>query len=324
MLIAELAKHGSVYIDSKNVPKKFLHQLLSIPNVIDATKTYGISLKGFHFYRALHFIEQEKITHFVISPGPKGSNDYFNLRESIIIYIFKWLYRHNVRNYIIGSEFFGSTIWGKYMVKQLYKHSIVFLRNKKDCEKYTGSHYLPDLALSYKPQGTHIGHECWISLRLLHKENSLDYFQEIKPIVDYCSKHRIPIVLFYQVAVDKELNYNLYQQISAIYPNTKFRTQKLEYDTIPEYNNARYVVSNRLHVVLLAYLHGCIPLALLSKDSRISKIEKILQSLGLSELVLRSSDIEQQIDTIDKSDIFKQIPQFKIEIQSQISSIFNG
>ena len=84
------------------------------------------------------------------------------------------------------------------------------------------------------------------------------------------------------------------------------------HDTLPEkdlfnlYRNAELVVSNRLHVLIFAWIHGGVPLAMTSSHTN-PKVTSIFSDEGLSELIfdmedrLSSDDISRRLDRIRRS-----------------------
>ena len=74
-------------------------------------------------------------------------------------------------------------------------------------------------------------------------------------------------------------------------------------DALKRYSEVSYVISNRLHVLLLAWFAGATPIALISK-SKNQKIRGILNDLGLEKFIIEYD--ENNIFTNDPCKTFEQ------------------
>ena len=94
--------------------------------------------------------------------------------------------------------------------------------------------------------------------------------------------------------------------------NVLFKADCLKYNEIPYYNTAKYVLTNRLHVMILGMVHQAIPVLVLNDDLKTSKINRIISDNKLDVLIVNTSE---EIKGIDKnySDIFLNIEQIHLK-----------
>jgi hypothetical protein len=93
------------------------------------------------------------------------------------------------------------------------------------------------------------------------------------------------IYLSYQVEFDKVACYKIRDELESENP-FHFIDKKLSViDAFALYSSVRLVISNRLHVLILAGIAGAIPLALIRENDNI-KIKSLFDGVGLSDFVL--------------------------------------
>lgn len=337
MLISELTKYGDVYLDLKNVPDDFAKSLLHIPKTIDAYREYGISLKGKEIMKTLSFIRDHNIKHFFISPGPKGTSSVFDLKAISLIFIFSIFKIIGVNQYIVGSEFVISNVFSRFYISVICRiMNVLYIRNKVDTELYKRKYgekirFIPDLALLYpeKLDGG-INNEMWLSFRSSKLGDVSYVYNLLIPIISFCKINKLKIVLFYQVISDEKFNNELFKRISQIYNDVSFEQNIITYENIDLYCNAKYVISNRLHVLLLGYLHGAIPFYIEEDNSNKSKTGKVFESLYLTPNIIHKDELKntesfiEKINCANKSKIFSNIDSFSQMIENEIYNIFGN
>lgn len=187
-------------------------------------------------------------------------------------------------------------------------------------------HYFPDLAWSYVPSGSEVSRNqkdgpVVLSFRsnaygVLH---STDY---LRPIRQRLSKLlAMPalagkrVIVAYQVQADCESSRELFDDLSAKGIAVELREKRLSMDEAANlYADAYCVISNRLHVLLLAAQSRALPVPLADAADNV-KITSILRDNGLAEIVidLQGGDVASmaRLEAIlaARDDILKKIAQ---------------
>ncbi|WP_273276721.1 polysaccharide pyruvyl transferase family protein [Maribacter polysiphoniae] len=291
-LIDELAIHTKVFLDLKNGNEKFTQPLLDGKNVNNLHEEYGFSFRNTSCLK--YFISYKKEFNYLFkSPGPLiyKTNPSFKekLRNKVLDLIYGFFSRHGDMS-IIGSEVSLESNKLENSLNELQKVKNLLLRSK-DNVKYLRSlnlnnaAYIPDLCflLRNKVNPNIEKDVIGISFRDLNdpKEDRL-INSTTSTLVDFYTKRGKKVVFFYQVERDRDYTFNLYKDF-ADYPNVSFKEECLEFDEINIYENFRVVISNRLHVILLGFIHNTITFPILNDNFKTRKIPEILESIGYSQ-----------------------------------------
>lgn len=303
MLINEIATHSStIYIDSNNLPDDFeevLYDHANSSNVVNIAKEYSISLKGVkHFINALRFIKKENINYLFVSPGPKSLTTIYDLKTWVTLFIYQWAKYNNVKTYIIGADFHFkkkcNKIYNYFAIKFV---TDIYLRDKETTSFFQkigikNIHYTPDLAFLYNKQIKSISTKkdtILISFRDLQTyEFKEQLYNSLQKIISQLISTELKIVFFYQVKCDYSFNYELYNKLKDKFPSKiYFHKELIWFNDIEKiYNTSYYIISNRLHVLLLGIMHDSIPVAILNSDEETNKIRKIFNGLSLSDNII--------------------------------------
>ncbi|QXP64480.1 hypothetical protein [Polaribacter sp. HaHaR_3_91] len=321
MLIDEISKYGTVYVDAAGVPDSFKKELISKNNVKDFELEYGGSLKRITGYKLLSDVRSEFDFYFK-SPGPSGGvgYDYKSIIRTVVLaYQFNYLSKGQMKLNLVGNDIIIKTkldSWFQRNTNKCFENYLV--RSKQNRDElldlgYKNARFIPDVAFLYdRKNGTNEKKEkVCISFRDLKSEkyknkiisiltDAIPFYKEKGLIIEFC----------FQVESDYEFNKFLYEKFKS--ENVLFKASCLKYNEIPYYNTAKYVLTNRLHVMILGIVHQAIPVLVLNDDLKTSKINRIISDNKLDVLIVNTSE---EIKGIDKnySDIFLNIEQIHLK-----------
>ena len=229
-------------------------------------------------------------------------------------------------------ESFGSRGFDYYGVRDQESLALA------DRVRLSNARYFPDLAWSYRPVHRHSpapdGGPVVLSFRsnsygVVHSPEYLRPIRErLRRLLETPVLARKRVIVAYQVASDRdaalEIVADLQQQGVAI----ELRGEQLSIDeACALYASACCVISNRLHVLLLAAQGGTLPIALASMRDN-SKITSILDDNGLGDLVINVADSESssrdRIETIvgGRSEILRRIEHVREQNTRRIKDAF--
>lgn len=315
MLIQELGKYGTVYVDCYGVSKNFKHYILNSQNTIDVYKEYGISLKKAKLIKFADFTKRFDIRLFVQSPGPIAEPDSF-LTKMYLRLVYKWVKMNHIPFYRIGSC--CSAIMARKNKLHNCNVSYYFLRAKNTVEYmkslgYNNVNYIPDLAYLLPTENlTDKKKIAVINFREIKTDLST-FMSWIKEVVGLLILNGYTVELYYQVQKDKIFMQAIYDNLSEY--NVIFRDNILWFNNIDYYADKELVISNRLHSVLVGASYGVIPIAYIDTDALIAKIKDIF----LSSFYGKHSDY---ITTNRSLDVIKKALKNKEKYQMQVSYIF--
>lgn len=296
MLIDELAKYGSVYVDAIGLPTEFKNELFSENRVFDFQEYYNGSIKRIPGQRLLPKIVKD-FDCFFKSPGPSGSGNYsFKslIKRMVTIFQYKFFNNKGLKMNLIGNDVnvklndkfdvkiakYSASLFDNYLVRS---HENVKILNTLGIKNVS---YIPDVAFLYKPnlfkeEKKVIG----ISLRDLSDNLNTDSIVEyLKTMIPFFVEKNYKINFFYQVNSDKEFNQFLYEKFKS--NDIVFLEECLKYDEIENYNKFKFLITNRLHVMILGMLHNVVPLLILNNHTKTNKINRIIKDFELESLMV--------------------------------------
>lgn len=318
MLIQELGKYGTVYIDCYGIATKFKRHILDSPNTVDVYGKYGFSLKKARLIKFAFFAKQHDIGLFVQSPGPIAEPNTFWIKMYLRI-VYKWVRINRIPFYRIGSC--CSAIMAKKDKLHDNNVSYYFLRAKNTVEYmrrelgHNNVRYIPDLAYllpsenynNYKKSKIAI-----INFREIKKDEYL-FLQWIKDVVNLLFSNGYKVELYYQVQKDQTFMQTLYKYLND--DRIIFRENLLWFDNINYYADKDLVISNRLHSVLVGASYGAVPIAYIDNDALVVKIRDVFQS-SFDEPYLDYMTSNRSLNTI------KNILENKDKYQNHIAYIY--
>ncbi|WP_439559409.1 polysaccharide pyruvyl transferase family protein [Dyadobacter sp.] len=296
-LIDEVAKYGTVYLDTKNVPSHFKDVLLEHSNTRELSEISNTSFKG---QGALLFPLKRnlKFDHIFKSPGPSnGVRSLTGLLTSMVFYsIFSINKLRNGKSYLVGVDFQAKNRLDK-IVQAMLSSALekIMVRSKRNEQSLlsrgiSNVRYYPDLCFLMK-QRVSISinkRKIGVSFRdLTDPALNLDIADAARVLVNFYSSRGFEVHFFYQVDRDYAFTKSLFEMHDKN-PSVFFKENVLKWEELDYYSDMRIVLSNRLHVLLLAQMHECIPIGLLKKNMKTDKIQNIYESIGLSHLMLTS------------------------------------
>lgn len=304
MLIDELSKYGEVYVDAEGLPNKFKSYLLENEQTRNFVSVYGGSLKRSSMFSLLPIVRREFDFYFK-SPGPFGGEGYVInslIKRIVMTYQFRYFAKGGLSVNAIGNDILLNNKLNIFFERINNKYfSNTFVRsisNLKELESQgiENVDFIPDVGFLYnKYKNVKYKNKVFISFRNLNDSNYL------KKILDYLTivipffiSQGLKIVFFYQVGSDRVFNITLYNKYKELY-DCKLIEKCMWYDEISDaYNKSSYVITNRLHVMILGIVHRAVPLLVLNSDAKTSKINRILLDNNIEEFIQdANSDIKE-------------------------------
>lgn len=303
MLIDELCKYGKVFVDIYNTPSNFASYLLKNDNAIDVYHKYGITVKRLKLWSLLKLIRKEKIQVYTTSPGPLEDPNF--LVRKVLTFIEKFFLYHKVNIYPIGK-------CGSMMLynNKIYKNSNIrhiYLRSQKSVEYINQNNhgiasYMPDLAFLFRQYATINPSEKRICMTFRDMNNSAFRDKCIQMILA-CAVEGYTVDLFYQVETDKLFMDYIYSHIN--HPNVHYRNQLLWYDELNFYSGSSFVISNRLHALIMGIVYNAVPIAFVHDHAKTIKIRDVFESIFTQEQldnIYLNNDFSQNIsETLSKA-----------------------
>jgi polysaccharide pyruvyl transferase WcaK-like protein len=311
-----LRLHGNIVIDDSNTPTWFIDAICD--NTVDE-RLSKISSKSLRWSILVSLISKTKSRagklYYVIPPGHRSTKGLTSALRSLSggfkNYILKLFGCRIIRmGFSIGpfdsiNGKIDSITSGSYYYFGVRDTQSLALANRL---KFKNPQYFPDLAWCYKPYkqvNTNTKNDqeyIVLSFRsneygTQHREDYLvPIVTKIKALLEGELKN-CKIVLAYQVQYDRDAAIYIAEKLSDSY-NTEVLDHKM---LLPEaeqlYNNAKVVISNRLHVLLLAFQCGTLSIPLIKPEDN-KKIVGIYTDNGLGDMIL---DSEKDIDELQTS-----------------------
>lgn len=310
MLIDELCNYGKVFVDAYNISDDFKKPLITNPNVVDVI-SLGFSIKRIRFYNFIKYItgiKRNKIRLITRSPGPLiGLSRKVRFGFCIV----------NAIGRLCGSRvvLFGNCCSEAYSKNQVLKgnfENAIYFRSFDSMSyssKYLKSRigFIPDLAfLLPNKSAVHKKKLVAIDYRLI-PETEDEILFDIKSIVRDFIKEGYSVEIYYQVKGDKMFSEKLYQEIKQ--DGVIFRKEIVWYDDLDYYADKAFILSNRLHSLLFGAVYGAIPIARITDEPKLSKIEHVFKS-SLNPVFYNQIDISHTIsvnDLVCKYELLKSI-----------------
>ncbi len=335
MLIDELSIYGDIYVDMAGLPQKFKDHLLEKENVNDFEVTYGGSLKRQSMFKMLTKIKLD-FDYYFKSPGPSGGEDYkFSqiIKRLVITYQFRSLSKSGLKLNLIGNDITIKNkfnTWSERYSNGFFDNTLV--RSRQNVKKLKEANvnnvdYIPDVAFLFNDySNTVTKKKVLISLRNL---NDLDYDKKIEEYlsqaIPFFISKGLEVCFFHQVESDKDYNEFLYNKFKKL--NCNIISDCIWYnDIVDTYSESVYLITNRLHVMILGIVHHVIPFLILKDDAKTSKINRILSDNNIECLISDSIDnVREHYENQSKlkSQIIDIARDNKVLCKEKISIIFN-
>ncbi|MFZ4262526.1 polysaccharide pyruvyl transferase family protein [Sphingobacterium sp. HJSM2_6] len=322
-LIDFITQFGEVEINLKDAPDNYLKDLKIVSN-----RTVSKSYLSFVFQIIKGIIQNSKKynqIYFISSPPGHqfGSGYKAFFKELIVAFSYFLLYCFKVKIIKIGFslgpldarlkllERFKTNFMSSYLVRDQisYNYAKNLGIDKVD--------FFPDLAWTYDvlPKED-IKNGVFISFRdqIFTGANNEKYIEQLiftlKNIIkSNFSKNRI--VIGFQVSEDKQFCDKLFQLLKQEY-NIEFISEQIFLSNAHIFSSFEYVLTNRLHVALLGFQYGCIPIILTDLNKHL-KIKGIFEHADSRDLLIDISEpihlINNKMDLIisSKRDIYEKL-----------------
>lgn len=343
LLIRELSKYSKILI--KSTPNQQMLNLMYRDNEYSENiQVYNISQNYFIYkIQILKLLFTRKIDYSFETPGhicsrsSKVASIIKLLLDIIKVYVYNFF---GVKYIQLGITLgpYSSLEW--FFVKHLNKLS--YLTAVRDVDNFESLKkkglnvsYIHDLAFllydnilidSVLPDGKF---DLGISLRgsLIGHNINDKYFNtqiiELGKIISKNIKNINSIVVLYQVNSDEDTSAILFDYLKINFPKIKilFNATQLTFDNaISSYKGINYLITNRLHVYLVAMLAGCKSMVLTDLFEH-KKLVSIIQDMGLKNSLNNSNLPILESEYIKFNDKAKGN---KESIQSFISSIMKN
>lgn len=301
-LLDQLRNHGELVVDDHQKPDWFLKEI----GVKSSERLSNITNEEFFGYLQI-CLKQNKAykVSLVIHPG---HTTRFGYKKSIygdhgLLYtrFLRRLKKQGCRILRFGfssgpydifnlfSEFVYTTAYKSYAVRDSASYSLgkkYFFRNLVQ---------MPDLAWSFKnsSQAMNNNPESYVVLSFRsNKFGSVHSSEYLQPIIEHL-KQILPadkkIKIVYQVKYDQQPAKEIYNSLLE-FNNVEFLDEKLDLQTAADlYKNADYIISNRLHVLLLGTIQQVLAFPLVISGDN-DKIINIYKDNGLQDCILYLKD----------------------------------
>lgn len=319
-LLDHFRKHASVVISDDKMPDFYLHAL-------DITDEERVSKTGKGFHQALVrdalgscFNRNRKLYFLASPPGHQFENSFVTGCKYLLSGFF-YLFLHILGVHIIKIGFSIGPLskMGKIgerfralFVKSYYVRDSISLDFVHQIGIAHGSMF-PDLCWSYTPKSEEEitaepiieGARTKIILSFrsaVHGETKSDAYTAPllalleRLIAKYEKTYTFEIA--YQVASDRAFSEQLYAHFKEKYP-VLFKADQIDLKDAVYYQSAGFVLTNRLHVALLAYKFDCIP-AVVTDIKQHAKINGIFSDAAIAELLVDTeAPVEQSLLSLE-------------------------
>lgn len=300
-LIKLISSKKLSYVCIDGVPKNFLKNL-DIKN--NKCKLYKSTVR---FFLSLIFsrLAGNRVNLFTNPGGYSGrlSKKSF-LFALIMIVIYASLKLIGIKIHRIGVSYTNLMISQKFILRiqsKLLSTNYVrdsISREEAELNKINISGVVPDLAfcLNVQDSSPEQNFDYVISLRESSRNNDL-----IEWLDAFFKKYEGKILLCFQVEFDESFQHQLASKFAEFNPTIKNLTYSIA-ENVEIFRTCKYVLSNRLHVLLLAMSAGCTPIALVNPVQN-KKITGIFIDNGLDEYIFDQQIQIENLPNLQKNKI---------------------
>lgn len=283
--VSTLKEIGRVVLDSRSTPEAYVRLFAGLEGVEFTRRDFW-----WYLVRGGRWV-------YVVKPG--GYAALPGLRPNVVR-MAKWLYFRLAR--LLGARMlmmphsYSGALQEPRALKRLYfsVFDLVLGRDHRTCDEYrrlglSNVDYAPDMALAlagsdrlFLATGTHLREGIAVSMRFDRRSTA-------DRVTQLLAQYEGAIRMVSQVEFDDDLNREVGIRLRAGDAAFYDRSQESISAVVEIYSRSRYVVSNRLHALLLGYINGAIPVAVVDPQKD-AKIVGCLQALGLGDCVVASDE----------------------------------
>lgn len=305
-LINELKRYGTVIIDDNGAPAWYTSELASLGTEGLSLRSKNTTIKHL-LLESINFgrKNQKSVKYLFLVPGhvTSAAGTLASLKRAAALATLK-IFGVRIVRVGLSIDIKTSRAVDRLLLKNYY---YLGLRDKQSLIKAKEAQaknvdYFPDLAWLYHPPRNAFKKrkkQITISFRssslgVTHDSERLkDTLQSLFELLRAEEFKSHKVVIAYQVLYDKEAC----REIAAYLKNKnqtdiEYINEKLSLtDSVELYSQSEYVISNRLHVLLIAAACRAVPIPLIKKGEN-RKIESIFEDNQLDELIIYESDIQ--------------------------------
>ena len=303
--IEEYAKYADVFVDCYGMPSDFRNVIFDTtsPNIKDFEQEYGIGFRSKNALKAIHVLNEKGFTHFCDSPGPRVPLCWplhMMLRKLIRLSIPNLFLNKKIKRYSLGVDlnYDQHSILTRLNKWHFSKFELLGIRSKQNLsalEKYLRNvAYVPDMAFLY-PQYKSSFFESTrnrIALSFRKVDNYGKLVKAIQTIGKIAKEHGLNVDILYQVEEDEQFCRQLHDDVNS--RNVHLIEHLLDFYSLDIYQKYDIVLSNRLHVLLMAAMNGAIPYGIISHDKKENKITDIFSCVFNRQLVSYIEDFDEK------------------------------
>jgi len=343
LLMREISSYVDVHVFDRGIPREFT-QAMEMKDLPTAAELEGFERNK--FFAFLFGFRKKPFDYLFLVPGHGAGASlkiYFKWYPAIVL--LKLLKLRGVKIIRIGTSYGKLEPSQKFALSGIVNQCSFYAVRDNQSNSYNGFKFpvWPDLAFladeNYqRPKTAPVGtREDYIVLSF-RVDLIGERWQGLKAqIVDIAKKKLtenpgLKVKCIAQVQRDIPAMKELAAELAAEFPGrADFHTYDLDWSTyIPTYVNARYVLTNRLHVGLTTLACGGLGVPICARDKD-SKIWSLFDDAGLGELVsfFEEDDLAAHVDRIaafDKEKIAKfhaKIAVKRAELRNNIASLFS-
>lgn len=285
--IEEYARYGEVYVDCYGMPEYFQKIIFQSKNqnIKNFESIYNTHYRSWKMFKIIRKLRHDGFTHFTKSPGPFPFLR-FPLKTFLIRLIgccgYLYAKKLGMKVFIVGvdidypqKQYSPLTKLNKWYFRIF---SFIKIRSQYNCtlvsKDLQNISYIPDMAFLYTQNSKKEETKCIaISFR---KINNIDVLlHELSKIASIFVAKGYAIEILFQVEEDESFCRMIAQYLDQY--NVLFHSTCISFEKLSTYKKYDFVISNRLHVLLMAAAHGAIPYALISNSKKERKIQNIFE-----------------------------------------------
>nr|WP_010133608.1 polysaccharide pyruvyl transferase family protein [Microbulbifer agarilyticus] len=340
-LLEELMANGDVYMDTTGVPKWYLEIMLSsLPCETLKKKTTLTYYLGLFSSLWVKFTNRESLVFLVMKPGgyPATTSWRIGIRrvlQGLALHSFRSLGIRIVRAPSSQKNSNG-IFWliDKFRLSSVDCSLIRDVNSEREMRRMGVSYLssddlaiiffaLPQHSLFKRPFLEHQAKEVvTISLRKPRRNGEQLAYSKLAALI---TRQGPEVNFVSQVFYDDRINSEVACKNGAdilVYDGTLDSIDAIT----KQYQNSEFVISNRLHVLLLAFLNGAIPIAVVGEDD--SKIEGCFHKLDLEGNVFNWSDVNEinlsQVRAKWDVEKYNLIVEKSSFLKKQLAEVFSG
>ena len=303
--IEELAKYAEVFVDCYGMPSDFRNVIFDTtsPRIIDFEHEYGIGFRSKDAIKVIPILNRQGFTHFCDSPGPRVPLRWpfhMMLRKLVRLSIPNLFLNKIIKRYSLGVDlnYDQHSILTRLNKWHFNKFELLGIRSKQNLhtlEKYLHNvAYVPDMAFLY-PQYKSSFFESTrnrIALSFRKVDDYSKLVEAVQTIGMIANEHGLDVDILYQVEEDEQFCRQLHDDVNS--RNVHLIEHLLDYYSLDIYQKYDIVLSNRLHVLLMAAMNGAIPYGIISHEKKENKIADIFCCVFNRQLVSYIEDFDEK------------------------------